>query len=82
MQLQGTWWRESLSARPRPPIDRFAVDVANSFIAIQCDENKSSFDKIAVSDRVPPHARLQWTGLLFKRNGLVGTWRGVVGMMD
>jgi len=57
-------------------IDRFDADVANSFIAIQCDVNKSSFDRRPVPGRIQSHARL-----LFKRNGLVGTWR-LVQMMD
>jgi len=53
------------------PIDLGTTDVANSFIAIQCDVNKSSFDS---SGRGPVFRRT----LLFKRggggrNGLVGT---------
>lgn len=58
-------------------IDLRAADVANSFIAIQCDVNKSSFDSSSPVFRTsvyPTPASL--TGLL-----LVGTWR-VAGMMD
>jgi len=56
------------------PIDLGTTDVANSFIAIQCDVNKSSFDS---SGRGSGGAVFRRT-LLFKRggagrNGLVGT---------